>query len=1113
MPTASLFPAYQGNQSSSSTSNNGPSLFPAYAPYSEEIPGNTGKDWLCNSSYSPATFQDVFETQRETPAEKSVSKDIKSKKKKRTPQKSIEKDTISQINIQRISLTHVPSSFQVSESNSIRAQLNRCNFLEETGLSLERAYWVDSNCDRENIYYDSLEEKKVAKFKMDIRNFLGCSLEEIKLFTQQTPNKSKDSVLRYFSKKAVKQIKKSANPEEVLIPPKESLPSSSLEFVPLSRDYKNSETFKNDLKSNFDGVSTSWKSDSFKTEKPEQIDVPYVDLDNDLRNKTIIFNKKLAETPQNIQLWMDFVDFQEELYMSKTEQFTESFLIEKKVAILDKALKHNPKSVQLNIAKLNLCRSIWKIETVIEHWDKLIFLNPNDPSVWQEYVTFVLTDITYFSVPRVLKVFSKCLKTLSNLSEGIIESHSVSSEIVYNMLDIFHQVCFILKSCGYTEKAVAAYQALIEFNLFDDVYTKSLPVSEKISCFEPFWDSGAARIGEDGAIGWSSTISQQKISFEKTVFQSDLSYQEDEILCKKLPEWKTWLEFEHLRELHLWLPWKPNPEYDQTDDDIEDIDRTVPFDDISKFLFAVYQDQAKFLLIKNFINFLGFNPHSFQSCLCTESDTNSHTSIYNFDIISKTLKDTLFHSKPSCPLYFEMSIWTKDRIGFVKNIFAQAIEVFPSEYKVLVSLLWLKFLQDSALNCGNLGESMDSVKKFAKNMLKEPENRNCLLLWFEYIKIESLSGLETKAKKTFETLLSSSTNAVANGSLDMKEVWYFVRSYIDFCLYDLPSGSKLLSNSEIIWILLCVGSRETYSPCKNELIKPTMIFKALAGFKNYLIGEMKTVNASSKLCYCLHPSSYSFLDCVKCFTYLQYFTQGLDSAIQGLKDAAQMAEDKIEISIERNISEELCAFQANILNFHTESTTYSMKPLISYLYDAIQKYPGSAKLLHLLLKWRSASSVVSPTRRFFAKILKEHFKTKPITWIFAIASELSIAYLISEQSALDYKVESSCLGLKWKIRNLYERAVNSSLCSHKPILWRSYLKFEVMHNEEDRAKSVFHRAMQNCGWSKELLMEGIEYFTDDLRQIIDFMTEKHIRIHTPLEEINLLMEHGVPNFE
>lgn len=81
-------------------------------------------------------------------------------------------------------------------------------------------------------------------------------------------------------------------------------------------------------------------------------------------------------------------------------------------------------------------------------------------------------------------------------------------------LGIFSQLCFILKSCGYIEKAIGLYQAFIEFNLFCNESLENLAVNERIVCFEPFWDSGAERIGEKNAIGWSATMQQKKISLE-----------------------------------------------------------------------------------------------------------------------------------------------------------------------------------------------------------------------------------------------------------------------------------------------------------------------------------------------------------------------------------------------------------------------------------------------------------------------------------------------------------------------------------------------------------------------------------------------------------------------
>ncbi|KFM77439.1 hypothetical protein X975_09706, partial [Stegodyphus mimosarum] len=171
-------------------------------------------------------------------------------------------------------------------------------------------------------------------------------------------------------------------------------------------------------------------------------------------------------------------------------------------------------------------------------------MNPNNPEVWQSYLFFVLTNLAYFNTARIAKLYSKCLRMLSNLNEGIIQSHEAPPNLTLFMLDIFSQLCFVLRSCGYSERAVATFQALIEFNFFCDPSTQLLSVSEKIACFEPFWDSGAARIGEDEAIGWAATVSKAKIVSNKIVSESDLNSFEDDILYQKLPLGQTWLKFE-----------------------------------------------------------------------------------------------------------------------------------------------------------------------------------------------------------------------------------------------------------------------------------------------------------------------------------------------------------------------------------------------------------------------------------------------------------------------------------------------------------------------------------------------------------------------------------------
>lgn len=51
---------------------------------------------------------------------------------------------------------------------------------------------------------------------------------------------------------------------------------------------------------------------------------------------------------------------------------------------------------------------------------------------------------------------------------------------------------------------MASFQALIEYNLFCPESIKDLSASEIRFHIEAFWDSGVARIGENGAKGWKS---------------------------------------------------------------------------------------------------------------------------------------------------------------------------------------------------------------------------------------------------------------------------------------------------------------------------------------------------------------------------------------------------------------------------------------------------------------------------------------------------------------------------------------------------------------------------------------------------------------------------------
>ena len=111
-----------------------------------------------------------------------------------------------------------------------------------------------------------------------------------------------------------------------------------------------------------------------------------------LQLKTRDFNRKLQEEKSNVQLWLDFVAFQDELFQDQIEKaengrnISSKSLNEKKCAILDRALDANSKSIRLRIELLHQGASIWQPEELEKRWESLVFSNPHLPELWRAFL-------------------------------------------------------------------------------------------------------------------------------------------------------------------------------------------------------------------------------------------------------------------------------------------------------------------------------------------------------------------------------------------------------------------------------------------------------------------------------------------------------------------------------------------------------------------------------------------------------------------------------------------------------------------------------------------------------------------------------------------------------
>lgn len=350
---------------------------------------------------------------------------------------------------------------------------------------------------------------------------------------------------------------------------------------------------------------------------------------------------------------------------------------------------------------------------------------------------------------------------------------------------------------------------------------------------------------------------------------------------KKLSLSETWLEFEKLREIHHWLPWKPNPEYDQTCDDIDDPDRTVPFDDVSKFLFTVQNEENKFLLIIQFIAILGLDPYSLGCSHNMNRTLHNPYSMDCFEKISLELSNSqLIHTFVN-PFPSKILQLNEEKYNFIDNILSLILNKFSPKYKMLSMYINVKIKQYFTLCVNNReNKNISDLKKYVKGVLKKNENRNCLLLWCEYIYIEWLSD-KLSALKTFQTLLLSSTYAASAGNMPLCELWYFVQFFIELHLTSQNFPNEVLPLNDIIWILIHVANKEKYVLHSNEEIKPTMLLKATSAFKRALEKELHSLESlQSSLCYCIDPYFYSVINCAKCYAFFQYFTQGNEAAMQ-----------------------------------------------------------------------------------------------------------------------------------------------------------------------------------------------------------------------------------------
>ncbi|KAJ8290294.1 hypothetical protein GJAV_G00011040 [Gymnothorax javanicus] len=1161
-------------------------LFPAFAGLSSGNSNNEKQskelDWLNNQSFNTddalSLHRRAVEQAKSGSQDSEVSypavqkekwsheEDIRTKKRKKKEKKKKQKkqkkrSRASSESSGSDSDTIYPSDLLKQASEPCRQEEKECvsgsfMWLDDLQAPTDWPFCVDKKADHANWEYKSLYRGNIARYKRRGSSALGLnpktqdvSWEEPGSEKKKTSRKGDRKPERYYSR-AARQLLSSRGLPARPSPPGSGVSLASANFIPVppcaegeGQSTPQGSTWVNPL-GVYDPSTSLWLQGKGPEEHEKAGSQGAAEegcTSSHLAARVEDFNRRLRENPSDTTAWLEFVRFQDEVGSgdwSLAGQEGESdrrrkslrLTLEKKVSILERALESNPASVELKLARLQLCRELWEPAALLKEWKKLVFLHPNDAQLWRRYLLFTQSQFSTFSVSRVNSVYGKCLSTLASVQDGSMLSHPAKPGTEEAMLEIFLQQCHFLRQAGHSEKAVSLLQAMLDFTFFKPDSVKELPTRQQVEFFEPFWDSGEPRVGEKGARGWKAWMHQQErggwlVPNDPDDDDDDDLEDSSEVKDKTLPKWRIWLDVEASRESNHWLPWRPDKSKGQTEEDCEDPDRQVLFDDIGPSMIRLSTPDLKFRLICSILEFLGLpgeQCHHGQSwssmldhnCLLEEAPEAEHllTSghILNVGVSPVGHMTTLGGGGAR---------WTGlCKLGeeFVQRLLQQIMPLCTPRERALLSLYQIQYERLKVLNCvqsrnkKRLRSQGKRSKKLAKRLLKEEESRGDLALWREYAHLEWLLGNVEEARKVFDTAMAL---GLSRGLRDPAMCGLcLLYAQLETEMEKVRAGASTCTSSQAVHVLTKLAEGGVYSPFTG-MVPPVAILKARKSYELAVQTALEHRTMSTQA-----GKIPRLAELVGCFALFQYLTVGVDAADAVFCQALEGLEGGAATNGEANSAssswcsaselETLSLMQALLLQHHTNTSVYPIRHLRQTLTTSLSRFPTNLRLWQLYLQLEQRYHSAGRARRFFHAVTKSSSSIVPR--LFAICAEQKRKELISSVvRAEGYGEVFPSMpenGLSHRIRALYESAVASEHGAHCPLLWRKYLRFLVSERNSERGGGILYKALQEIPWVKGLYMDVVQLFPERVQEFLDLMTEKELRLRAPMEEVDILLE-------
>ena len=859
------------------------------------------------------------------------------------------------------------------------------------------------------------------------------------------------------------------------------------------------------------------------TEEKEEKASPSVEISPEsyISKHTSHYQQQLADNPHDTDLWLKFIAFQDEALVwgkppglfSGDESGSSSnvrhkhrlAVLERKVAIFERALESNPLSVELLVGHMTLAGEIWETERLVKRWKDIVFKQPNKSLLWLRYIEFCQSRFSFFRLSTLRTLYCKAISTLVAIIDRSLVSHRPEPDAEKHLLAIFLLYCYFLRQSGHAERSVACLQALVEFTMCCPVELLDNSCKERKTYFEAYWDSGSCHVGEEGAAGWRAWWEGRKQGFSATPLgqhqcpgaeidvevvkqekedeeeeeeeeeKEDKEEKEDEELqLVRVPTLsEAWIRLESHRDVVHCFPAKDEDE----DDAGLDPERVVLFDDIASCLFILRDTKLQHTLLVEFLRFLGA-PVLSPSFLLSVFPHLSNIIISPQEILHPSLsltavsypllrhhqplslgdEDKAFQTtvhgllcsySPSAPS-LSSSVSSSPQVRqFTSNLFNQSLSLYPlgDARSPLSSLAesWLLY-EFNILQQVKDGQSSIRAQKLHSlsiSLLSEGWLTDHKFVWWFIAQLEQELDLKRKPSKLSKQYLQQYTSTPL--SQDAKQALSLHCQFFVECVLGLRPAMACYrrhkDNRELAMYALVLLSEDGFNPTMLPVSVPTVSPARLLRSGSAL--RQNALHSVKSLC---DSADFSHsLSLVACHGYYQYVLNDLETSCVALREVEQSLEEQL-CGEERpphcaSILEPIYILHTQLILHHSQH--YPIKPhfLREILQRALKFFPDHCWLLQAYIESEQHSFISGDLRRFFSSHAPQSVNAS--LWFLTVLSEVQRYHRLSQLVAGGERVDEPASGLLHRVRAILVRACQADNGHLCPALWRLNMKFEV----------------------------------------------------------------------